>query len=135
MKLYLLSYLFIFFQVLKAIPKVEGHLNTSPSYTCPIPSSSQVPNSSRRSTAFCTPTQGEVTDFDPRDISVDSDDESFVHPSDPEEQLHDTHTPRTCCERSYQLSRFYIERSKEESSDSNIDDKPDQSPNRRDSAI
>ena len=115
--------------------EVEEHLNTSPSYTCLIPSSSEVPNSSRRSTAFCTPTQGEVTDFDPRDISVDSDDESFVHPSDPEEQLHDTHTPRTCCERSYQLSRFYIERSKEESSDSNIDDKPDQSPNRRDSAI
>ena len=51
--------------------EVEEHLNTSPSYTCPIPRSSQVPNSSPRSTAFCTPTQGEVTDFDPRDISVD----------------------------------------------------------------
>ena len=115
--------------------EVEEHLNTNPSYTCPMPSSSQVSNSSRRSTAFCIPTQGEVTDFNPRDIGVDSDDESFVHPSDSEEQLHDTHTPRTCCERSYQLSPFYIEHSKEESSDSNIDDKPDQSPNRRDSAM
>ena len=31
--------------------EVEKHLNTSPSYTWPIPSSGQVPKSSRRSTA------------------------------------------------------------------------------------
>ena len=131
MKLYLLSYLFIFFQVLKAIPKLKStYVNTSPSYTCPIQSSSQVPDSSRRSTVFGTPTQGEVTDFDPRDISVDSDDKSFVHPSDSEEQLHETHTPRTCLERSYQFSPFYIQHSKEESNDSDIDDKPDQCSNR-----
>ena len=115
--------------------EVEEHLNTSPSYTCPIPSSNQVLKSSRRSTAYCTPTQGEVTDFDPRDISVDSDDESFVRRSDSEEQLHDTHTPRTCPERSYQFNPFYIEHSKEESSDSDIDDKPDQSSNRNRNAI
>lgn len=106
--------------------EVEEHLNTSPSNTYPIP---QVPETSRRSTAFCTPTQGEVTDFDLRDISVDSDDESFVCPSDTEEQLRDSHTPRTCPERSYQFSPFYIEHSKEESSDSDIDDNPDQSVN------
>ena len=131
MKLYLLSYLFIFFQVLKAIPKLKStYVNTSPSSTCPIQSSSQVSSSSRRSTVFGTPTQGEVTDFDPRDISVDSDDKFFVHPSDSEEQLHETHTPRTCPERSYQFSPFYVEHSKEESNDSHIDDKPDQSSNR-----
>ena len=107
--------------------EVEEHINPSPSYTYPIPSSSQVPATSRRSTAFCTPTQAELTDFDPRDISVDSD-ESFVCPSNSEE-LRDTHTPRTCPERSYQFSPFYIEHSKEESSDSYIDDKPDQSSN------
>ena len=112
--------------------EVEEHINTSPSYTYPIP---QVPETSRRSTAFCTPTQGEVTDFDLRDISVDSDDESFVCPSDSEEQLHDTHTPRTCLERSYQFSPFYIEHSKGESSDSDIDNKPDQSPNGRNNVI
>ena len=112
--------------------EVEEHINTSPSYTYPIP---QVPETSRRSTAFCTPTQGEVTDFDLRDISVDSDDESFVCPSDSEEQLHDTHTPRTCLERSYQFSPFYIEHSKGESSDSDIDNKPDQSPNSRNNVI
>ena len=70
--------------------EVKEHLNTSPSNTYPIP---QVPETSRRSTAFFSPTQGEVTDFDLRDISVDSDDECFVCPSDSEEQLHDTHTP------------------------------------------
>ena len=112
--------------------EVEEHINTSPSYTYPIP---QVPETSRRSTAFCTPTQGEVTDFDLRDISVDSDDESFACPSDTEEQLRDSYTPRTCPERSYQFSPFYIEHSKEESSDSDIDDKPDQSPNRRKNAV
>ena len=41
--------------------EVEEHLNTSPSKTYPIP---QVPETSRRSTTFCTPTQGEVADFD-----------------------------------------------------------------------
>ena len=106
--------------------EVEEHLNTSPNKTYPIP---QVPETSRRSTTFCTPTQGEVTDFDLRDISVDSDDESFVCPGDTEEQLRESHTPRTCPERSYQFSRFYIEHSKEEGSDSDIDDKPDQSLN------
>ena len=115
--------------------EVEEHLNTSPSYTCPIPSSNQVLKSSRRSTAYCTPTQGEVTDFDPRDISVDRDDESFVHRSDSEEQLHDTHTPRTCPERSHQFNPLYIEHSKEESSDSVVNDKPDQSSNRNRNAI
>ena len=109
--------------------EVEEHINTSPSYTYPIP---QVPETSRRSTAFCTPTQGEVTDFDLRDISVDSDDESLVCPSDSQEQLHE---PRTCPERSYQFSPFYIEHSKGQSSNSNIDDKPNQSPNSRNNAI
>ena len=69
--------------------EVEEHISPSPSYTYPIP---QVPETSQRSTAFCTPTQGEVTDFDPRDISVDRDDESFVCPSDSEEELRDPHT-------------------------------------------
>ena len=115
--------------------EVEEHLNPSPSYSYPIPSLSHFPKTSRRSTAFCTPTQGEVTDFDPQDINVDSDDESFVCPSDSVDELRDPHTPRTCPERSYQFSPFYIEHSKEESSDSDIDDKPDQSPNRRGNAI
>ena len=115
--------------------EVEVHLNPSSSYTYPVPSSSQVPKTSQRSTAFCTPTQCEVTDFDPRDISVDSDNESFVCPSDSEEEIRDTHTPRTCPERSYQFSSFYIEQSKEESSDFDIDDKPDESPNLRNNAI
>ena len=99
------------------------------------PSSKVIPTFNLDSTAYGTPTQGEVTDFIPRDISVDSDDESFVHPSDSEEELRDPHTPRTCPERSYQISPSYIEHSKEESSDSDIDDKPDQSPNRRKNAI
>ena len=112
--------------------EVKEHINPSPSYTYPI---SQVTETPQRSTAFCTPTQGEVTDFDPRDISIDSDDESFVCPSDSEEELRDPHTSRTCPERSYQFSPFYIVYSKEESSDSDIDDKPDQSPNRGNNAI
>ena len=58
-----------------------------------------------------------------------------MHPSDSEEELCVPHTPRTCLERSYQFIPFYIEHSKEESSDSDIDDKPDQSPNRRKNAI
>ena len=126
------SYLFIFFQVSESDTEVKEHINPSPSYTYPI---SQVTETPQRSTAFCTPTQGEVTDFDPRDISVDSDDESFVCPSDSEEELRDPHTSRTCPERSYQFSPFYIVYSKEESSDSDIDDKPDQSPNRGNNAI
>ena len=112
--------------------EIKEHINPSPSYMYPIP---QVPETSRRSTAFCTPTQGEVTDFDLRDISVDSDEESFVCPSDSEGELHDTHTPRTCLKQSYQFSPFYIEHSKGESSDSDIDNKPDQSPNGRNNAI
>ena len=115
--------------------EVEEHLNPSPSSSYPIPSSKQFPKTSRRSTAFCTPTQGQVADFDPQDISVDSDDESFLRPSDSEEELRDTHTPRTCPERSYQFSPYYIEHSKEESSDSDSDDTPDQSPNRRNNAV
>ena len=115
--------------------EVEVHLNPSSSHTYPVPSSGQVPKTSQSSTAFCTPTQGEVTDFDPRDISVDSDDDSFVCPRDSEEEFRDPHTPRACPVRSYQFSPFYIEHSKEESSDSDIDDKPDQSPNRRGNAI
>ena len=126
------SYLFIFFEVSESDTEVKEHINPSPSYTYPI---SQVTETPQRSTAFCTPTQGEVTDFDPRDISVDSDDESFVCPSDSEEELRDPHTSRTCPERSYQFSPFYIVYSKEESSDSDIDDKPDQSPNRGNNAI
>ena len=50
--------------------------------------------------------------------------------SDCEKELRDTHTPWTCPERSYQFSPFYIEHSKEESSDFYIDYKPDQSSNR-----
>ena len=57
---------FHFFSSPESDTEVEEHLNTSPNYMCPIPSSSQVPNSSRRSTAFGTPNQGEVTDFDQR---------------------------------------------------------------------
>lgn len=110
--------------------EVEVYLNPSLSYPYPVASSSQVPPTAWHSTAFSTPTHAEITDFDPRDISVDSDDESFVRASDSEEELHDTHTPRTCPERSYQFSPFYIEHSKEESSDSDTDDKPEQSSNR-----
>ena len=53
-----------------------------------------------------------------------------MHPSDCEKELCDTHTPWTCPERWYQFSPFYIEHSKEESSDFYIDYKPDQSSNR-----
>ena len=53
-----------------------------------------------------------------------------MYPSDCEKELRDTHTPWTCPERSYQFSPFYIEHSKEESSDFYIDYKPDQSSNR-----
>ena len=61
--------------------EVEVHLHPSSSYTYPVPSLSQVPPTARHSTAFSTPNQAEITDFDPRDVSVDSDDESFVCPS------------------------------------------------------
>ena len=57
--------------------EVEVHLSPSSSYTYPVPSSSQVPPTTRHSTAFSTPNQAEITDFDARDIGVDSDDESF----------------------------------------------------------
>ena len=73
--------------------EVEVHLHPSSSYTYPVPSSSQVPPTARHSTAFSTPNQAEIADFDPRDISVDSDDESFVCPSDLEEEVRDIHTP------------------------------------------
>ena len=48
--------------------EVEVHLNPSSSYTYPVPSSSQVPPTARHSTAFSTPNQAEITDFDPRRI-------------------------------------------------------------------
>ena len=74
--------------------EVEVHLNPSSSYTYPVPSSSQVPPTARHSTAFPTPNQAtEITDFDLRHISVDSDDESFVCSSDPEEEVRDIHAP------------------------------------------
>ena len=110
--------------------EVEVHLNPSSSYTYPVPSSSQVPPTARHSTAFSTPNQAEITDFDPRDISVDSDDESFVCPSDPEEEVRDIHTPTPCQVRSYQFSSFFIEHWEEQNSDSEDEEKPDQSSNR-----
>ena len=110
--------------------EVEVHLNPSSSHTYPVPSSSQVPPTARHSTAFSTPNQAEITDFDPRDISVDSDDESFVCPSDPEEEVPDIHTPTPCLVRSYQFSSFFIEHSEEQNSDLEDEDKPDQSSHR-----
>ena len=110
--------------------QVEVHLNPSPSYTYPVPSSSRVPPTARHSTAFSTPNQAEITDFDPRDISVDSDDESFVCPSDPEEEVRDIHTPTPCQVRSYHFSSFFIEHSEEQNSDSEAEDKTRQSSNR-----
>ena len=101
--------------------EVEVHLHPSTSYTYPVPSSSQVPPTARHSTAFSTPNQAEITDFDPRDICV--------CPSDPEE-VRDIHTPTPCQVRSYHFSSFFIERSEEQNSDSEDEDKPDQSPNR-----
>ena len=113
--------------------EVEEHLNASPSYTCPIPSSSQVPKSSRRSIAFCTPTQGEVTDFDPRDISVDSDDE--VIPSDPEAEIRDIHTPTPCQVRLHHFSSLFIEHSEEQNSDLEGGEKTAQFSNRNRSKV
>ena len=98
--------------------EVKVHLSPSSSYTYPVPSSSHVPPTARHSTAFSTPKQAEITDFDPRDISVDSDDESFVCPSDPEEEVRDIHTPTPCQVRSYHFSSFFIEHSEEQNSDS-----------------
>ena len=43
---------FHFLSSLESDTEVEEHLNTSPSYTWPIPSSSQVPKSSRRSNSI-----------------------------------------------------------------------------------
>ena len=48
--------------------EVEVPLNPSSSYTYPVPGSSQVTPTTRHSTASSTPNQGEITDFDPRDI-------------------------------------------------------------------
>ncbi|KAM7431026.1 hypothetical protein ABFA07_018345 [Porites harrisoni] len=110
--------------------EVEVHLSPSSSYTYPVPSSSHVPPTARHSTAFSTPNQAEITDFDPRDISVDSDDESFVCPSDPEEEVRDIHTPTPCQVRSYHFSSFFIEHSEEQNSDSEAEDKTRQSSNR-----
>ena len=44
----------------------------------PVPGSSQVPLITRNSIAFSTPNRTEITDFDPCDVSIESDDESFV---------------------------------------------------------
>ena len=88
--------------------EVDVHLSPSSSYTYPVPSSSHVPPTARHSTAFSTPNQAEITDFDPRDVSVDSDDESFVCPSDPEEEVRDIHTPTPCQVRSYHFSSFLL---------------------------
>ena len=98
---------FHFFSSPESDTEVKEHLNTSPSNTYPIP---QVPETSRRSTAFWTLYPTLKNNFT-------------------------THTPQTCPERSYQFSPFYIEHPKEESSYSDIDDKPDQSSNRRNDAI
>ena len=46
--------------------EVEEPLNPSSRFTYPAPGSSQVIPTTRHSTAFSTPNQGEVTDFDPR---------------------------------------------------------------------
>ena len=110
--------------------EVEVHLSPSSSYTYPVPSSSHVPRTARHSTAFSTPNQAEITDFDPRDISVDSDDESFVCPSDPEEEVRDIHTPTPCQVRSYHFSSFFIEHSEAQNSDSEAENKTRQSSNR-----
>ena len=110
--------------------EVDVHLNPSSSYAYPVPSSSQVPPTARHSTAFSTPNKAEITDFDPRDISVDSDDESFVCPSDPEEEVRDIHTPTPCQVRSYHFSSFFIEHSEAQNSDSEAEDKTRQSSNR-----
>ena len=111
--------------------EVEVYLNPSSSYTYPVPSSSQVPATARHSTAFSTPNQAEITDFDPRDISVNSDDESFVCPSDPEEEVRDIHSPTPCQVRSYHFNSFSIENSEEQNSDSEAEDKTRQSSNRK----
>ena len=111
--------------------EVEVHLNPTSSYTYPVPSSSQVPPTARHSTAFSTPNEAEITDFDLRDISVDSDDESFVCPSHPEEEVRDIHTPTPCQVRSYHFNSFLIEHSEEQNSDSEAEDKTRQSSNRK----
>ena len=95
-----------------------------------MPGSSQVPLTTRNSTAFSTPNQTEITDFDPRDISVDSDDESFVCPSDPEEEVRGTHTPLHSQVRSHHFGSFFIEHSEEQNSDSEDENKTAQSSNR-----
>ena len=93
-------------------------------------SSSQVPPTARHSTTFSTPNQAEIIDLDSPDISVDSDDESFVCPSDPEEEVRDIHTPTPCKERSYHFSSFFVEHLEERNGDSEAEDKTRQSSNR-----
>ena len=110
--------------------EVEVHLNPRSSYTYPVTSSSQVPPTARHSNTFSTPNQAEIIDLDPRDISVDSDDESFVCPSDPEDEVRDIHTPTPCKVRSYHFSSFFVEHSEEQNSDSEAEDKTRQFSNR-----
>ena len=93
-------------------------------------SSSQVLPTARHSTTFSTPNQAEIIDLDSPDISVDSDDESFVCPSDPEEEVRDIHNPTPCKERSYHFSSFFVEHLEERNSDSEAEDKTRQSSNR-----
>ena len=79
----------------------------------------------RLSTAFSTPNQAEITDFDPRDISCVSNNESFVFSSDPGEEVRDIHTTTPYQVRSRQFSLFRIEHSEEQNSDSNDEDRQD----------
>ena len=62
--------------------EIEENLNPSSSFTYPVPSSSRVAPTTRRSTAFSTPNQAEIIDPEISACSVDSDDESFVCPSE-----------------------------------------------------
>ena len=105
---------FHFLSSLESDTEVADHLNTSPSNTYPIP---QVPETSRRSAAFCTPLKAKLQILISEISASIATTNSFVCPSDTEEQLRDSHTSRTCPERPYQFSPFYIEHSKEEGSD------------------
>ena len=97
-----------------------------------MPGSSQVPLITRNSTAFSTPNRTEITDFDPRDVGVESDDESFVCPSDPEEfeEVRGTHTQLHSQVRSHHFGSFFNEHSEEQNSDSEDENKTAQSTNR-----
>ena len=66
----------------KVTPKLKN-LNENSSFTYLVTSSSRFAPTTRRLIAFSTPNQAEITV--PRDTRVDSDDESFMCPSDPEE--------------------------------------------------